>query len=168
MHISSAVPVRAFALVALLFGSTAHSVAQERLPSLPQGEPVRITSALLPSRTVTIFEGFRADTLLAVRPSGEPVSLPLSRIDQLETARKDRLAGALVGAGVGAMALTLGLAIYGRSQGGFLDCSGCPFTDDLAFAAIFGVPIGGVLGAVTGGVIGIKRWNPVPRGTGRP
>jgi hypothetical protein len=168
MHISSALLVRAFALVALLFGSTAHSVAQERLPSLQQGEPVRITSALLPSRTVTIFEGFRADTLLAFRPSGKPVSLPLSRIDQLETARKDRLAGALVGAGVGAMALTLGLAIYGRSQGGFLDCSGCPFTDDLAFAAIFGVPIGGVLGAVTGGVIGIKRWNPVPRGTGRP
>ncbi|CAN5208734.1 hypothetical protein BH24GEM2_BH24GEM2_10080 [soil metagenome] len=169
MHISSAVPVRVFALlVVFLFGSTAHSAAQERLPSLQQGEPVRITSDLLPSRTVIIFQGFRADTLLAIRRSGEPVSLPLSRIDQLETARKDRLTGALVGAGVAAMALTLPLAIYGHSQGGWLDCSGCPFIDDLGVAAMFGVPIGGVLGAITGSVIGIKRWDPVPRVNGRP
>ncbi len=169
MHVSPAVPVRVFALlVVLLFGSTAHPVAQERIASLPQGKQVRITSDLLPSRTVIIFQGFRADTLLAIRRSGEPVSLPLSRIDQLEIARKDRLTGAIVGAGVGAMALTLSLAIYGHSQGGWLDCSGCPFIDDLGFAAIFGVPIGGVLGAITGGVVGIKRWDPLPRVNGRP
>jgi hypothetical protein len=164
MSIFSAVPVRAFVLlVGLLFGSAANSVAQERPPTLRQGESVRITSDLLPSRTVAVFDGFRGDTLLAVHASGRQVSLPLSRIIQLETVRKDRWTGALVGAAVGAVALTVPFAIWGHSQGGFLDCSGCPFTDDLVFAAIFGVPIGGVIGAITGSVVGVKRWDAVPR-----
>lgn len=167
MHISLAVPVRAFALLAgLVFGSTAQSVAQERLPSLPQGEPVRITSDLLPSRTVVIFEGFQADTLLAVRRSGGLVRLPLSRIEQLETARKDRLTGVLVGAPVGGLALTTALAIFAHLQGGWMCCG--DIGDDFAFSAIFGVPIGGVVGAITGGVVGIRRWDPVPRITDRP
>lgn len=167
MHISLAAPVRAFALLAgLVFGSTAQAIAQERLPSLPQGEPVRVTSDLLPSRTVVIFEGFRADTLLAVGPSGRLVRLPLSRIEQLETARKDRLTGVLVGAPVGALALTTALAIFANSQGGWMCCG--DFGDDFAFSAIFGVPIGGVVGAITGGVVGIKRWDPVPRITDLP
>lgn len=73
--------IGAFALlVGLLSGSMTHLIAQERLLSLRQGERMRITSDLLWSRTVVIFEGFRADTLLAVRRSGGAVSLPLSRI----------------------------------------------------------------------------------------
>ncbi len=49
MPISSAMPVRAFALLSVLMsGSTANVVAQERLLSLPQGEPVKITSDLFP------------------------------------------------------------------------------------------------------------------------
>jgi hypothetical protein len=169
MQVASAVPVRAIVLlVSLVFGSTARSVAQERLPSLSEGEWVRITSDLLPSRTVAFFLGFRGDTLLAVRRSEELVSLPLSRIERLETARRDRWRGALIGAPVGALVLTTGLAIWFHSQGGVLDCNGCPFTDDLAFGAAWGVPIGGLVGALTGGLIGVERWDPVPRLPGRP
>ena len=167
MYLSSAAPVHAFALlVCLLFGSTTQSAAQERLPSLPQGEPVRVTSDLLPGRSVVIFEGFRSDTLLRVRQSGGPVSLPLSRIEQLETARKDHLTGVLIGAPTGALALTTALAIFANAQGGWMCCG--DFGDDFAFSAIFGVPIGGIVGAITGGVVGIRRWDPVPSVADRP
>jgi hypothetical protein len=169
MPVSFAVFARVLVLLAvLLFGSTAHAFAQERRPSLPRGEPVRITSSLLPGRAVVVFEEFRGDTLLAVRASGEPLRLPLSQIDELETAGKDRVTGALAGAGVGAVALTLGLGLYAHSRGGFLDCHGCPLSDDLGIAAFFGVPVGGIIGGIIGSIVGVRRWDPVPGPIGRP
>ncbi len=163
VHVYSAAPVRSFVVpVGLLLGFAAQSAAQEGLPSIPLGQSIRITSDLLPRRTIARFSGFRADTLLAMQKFGGPVSLPLSRIHHMETARQDRIAGALIGAPIGALVLTTGLAIFAHMQGGWLDCSGCPFRDDFTFGAIFGVPIGGIAGAITGGAIGRKRWDPVP------
>lgn len=46
-------------------------------------------------------------------------------------------------------------------------CCGNSWANNFRFSAIFSVPIGGVVGATTGGMIGIRRWDPVPRITGR-
>lgn len=140
--------------VSLFFAS--RGVAQETIPGLEAGQPVRITSVLLNEPTVVTFEGLRADTLFAVYPLGDPLRLPLSQIDRIERARVDRLRGALVGIPVGVLAVTTALTVYATSQGGWMEGGG--LGDHFGFSLIFGVPIGGTLGAIAGGIVGAKRW----------
>ncbi len=169
LQISSKMSLRLLVVsVGFLLGFTPPMVAQgrsdvrplqERVPFIPEGQSVRITSGLLPFRTEATFEGFRADTLLAIRRSGETLAVPLSRIEQLEIHRKDRVRGALVGAPFGALLVTVALANFAPLG---LDCGTCGVGADYALSALLGVPIGGGLGAAAGALIGISRWDSVP------
>jgi hypothetical protein len=137
-------------------------LAAQTAPVIRPGDTIRLTSPLLPERTVVEVVALRGDTLLAMGPDNQRLVLPLTGFERLEVPRKDRITGAVLGAPVGALAVTTVLAVWAHSQGGWLDCARCPFRDDFFFSAIFGVPIGGIGGALTGAAVGVRRWDPVP------
>lgn len=145
----------------LVVGFPSSASTQERFESLPQGQPVRVTSELLLDPVVGTFRGISEDSLWLVGESNQVVGLPLARVQRIEVRRIDRLTGALVGAGIGAVAFTIPFAVHGHSRGGFMDCGSCGFTDDLLFAALIGVPIGGLAGAGVGALIGKANWKAV-------
>lgn len=154
----------ALAMIGVL-GTARPALSQVEPPRLEAGQMLRITWELLPVRTVARFQQFRADTLVATRRADGPLAIPLSRIERLEAGRQDHGLGARAGGLVGAVALTLAIAVSTHNRG-LLDCHGCPFTENLKVSAIIGVPAGGLLGALLGGAIGATRWEPVPGWSG--
>lgn len=136
------------------------AAAQETHFPVSEGELVRVTADVFAAPTVGKLYAASVDSLWLDTAVGPLVVLPMTRVQKIEVARKDRLKGALIGAPVGALALTMGLAVFGNSMGGWMCCG--DFMDDLGFSAIFGAPIGLMAGGIAGAVIGAHDWTEIP------
>ena len=167
------------ALAALALAAAQSAAAQ--VPTtrpLAVGSRARVTaSALGPDRRVATVLAHRGDTL-ALRPEGtqDSLALPLAQVTRLEVSRGERgrvrrglALGLLGGAVLGAAG---GYAMYESDPcaGESIESLGCLASPPLSRSEemLVGAGLGGLLGAVAGGVAGAlwrtERWERVPLG----
>ena len=148
-----------FVLICIFGGAPTEMAAQESLPVEP-GVRVRVTASECELRgQVATLQALRADTLVL-----ESTECSLASVTHLDVSRGQR-SHALLGAGIGFAAGTLGTVIYCSgnrnefSDEGKCEVLGRDFT--LLATGLVGAA-GGIVGVIMGYVIKTDRWEEVP------
>jgi hypothetical protein len=163
-------PLYVLSFVIVIFLLAKPSICQSQIPGIHIGDRIRVSIAEW--KTTGKVTGLTEKSLVMV--SNRIIhNIPYVNISRLEVARGSKsnlVKGILIGTGGGAvLGGLIGLATYDppqRDSCTILDLSGCLSMESEGLAFFAGVFVGGVIGCVSGTIIGITTksysWQRIP------